>query len=63
MTNLIDDISHCGGVIGNHPVIVEKPPKAAYPAEPDNLTENETTTAKTVIEEAFMATPFLSDLN
>ena len=36
MTNLRDVISHCGGVIGNHPFLVDKFLKAAYPADPDN---------------------------
>ena len=37
--------------------------KAAYPADPDNPTENETAVAKTATKEAYMATAFLSGLN
>ena len=63
ITNLSDIISHCGGVIGNHPLLVEKLLKSADPSNPDNPTEDETSAAKTVTEEAYMATAFLSGLN
>ena len=63
MTNLRDVISHCGGVIVNHPFLVEKFLKAADPVDPDNPTENETYAAKTATEKAYMATAFLSGLN
>ena len=63
MTNLRDVISHCGGLIGKHPFLVEKFLKAADPEDPDNPTENETAASKTAIEEAYVATAFLSGLN
>ena len=63
MTNLRDIISHFGGVIGNHPFLVDKFLKAADLADPDNPTENETAATKTATEEAYMATAFLSGLN
>ena len=63
MSNLKDFISHCGGVILNHPFLVDKFLKAVDPADEDNPTEEETTAAKTVTEEAYMATAFLSGLN
>ena len=63
MANLRDVISHCGGVIGNQPFLVDKFLKAADPADLDNPTENETDAAKTVTEEAYMAKEFLSGLN
>ena len=58
-----DFISHCDGVIGNHPFLVEKLLKAADPADPLNPTEDEMAAAKTATEEAYMATVFLSGLN
>ena len=63
MSNLRDGISHCGCVIGYHPFLVEKILKAADPVDPDNPTENKTAAAKTVTEEAYMDTAFLSGLN
>ena len=36
ITNLRDVISHCGGVVGNHPFLVEKLLKAADPADLEN---------------------------
>ena len=56
-------ISHYGGVIGNHPFLVEKFLKAVDPADPLNPTEDETAAAKTVTEEAYTDTAFLSGLN
>ena len=56
-------ISHYGGVIGNHPFLVEKFLKAVDPADPLNPTEDETAAAITATEEAYMATAFLSGLN
>ena len=46
MTNLRDIISHCGGVIGNHPLLVEKFLKATDPSDPDNPRKNETAASK-----------------
>ena len=63
MSNLRDAISHCGGVIGNHPFLVEKPLKAADLADPENPTENDRSAAKTATEEVYMATAFLSGIN
>ena len=63
MSNLRDVISHCGGVIGNHPFLVDKLFKAEDTTEPLNPTEEESATAKTATEEAYMATEFLSGLN
>ena len=63
MSNLKDVISHYDGVIGNHPLIVEKSPKDADPTDPLNPTEDETAASKTATEEAYMATAFLSGLN
>ena len=63
MTNLRYIISHCGGVIGNHPFLVEKLLKAADLADTNNPTENEMAAAKTATEEAYMATEFLSGPN
>ena len=63
MTNLRDVISHCGGVIVNHPFLVGKLLKAADPEDPENPTENEMAKAKTATEEAYMVTAFLSGLN
>ena len=63
MSNLRDFISHCGGAIGNHPLLVEKFLKAADTTEPLNPTEDETATSKTATEEAYMATEFLSGIN
>ena len=40
MTNLRDVISHCGGVIVNHPFLVEKLLMAVDMADPYNPTEN-----------------------
>ena len=63
MLNLRDVILHYGGVIGNHPFLVDKFLKAADLADKDNPTEEEMTAAKTMTEEAYMATAFLSGLN
>ena len=64
MSNLRDVISHCGGVIGNHPFLVKKFLKAVDPEDPENpKEENETAASKTETEEAYMATKFLSGLN
>ena len=63
MTNLRDAISHCGGVIGNHPFLVGKTLKAVDPEDPNNPTENGTTAANTATEEAYMAAAFLSGLS
>ena len=63
MMKLRNAISHSGGVIGNHPLLVDKFLKAAELADLDNPTEDETVAAKTVTEEACMATAFLSGLN
>ena len=63
MSNLRDIISHCGGVIGNHPFLVDKLLKAAELVDKKNHTEEETTTSKTATEDAYMATEFLSGLN
>ena len=43
-----DVISHCGGVIGNHPFLVDKFLKAVDPTDLLNTTEDETAAAKTV---------------
>ena len=43
MSNLRDVISHCVGVIVNHPFLVEKFLKAADPADPDNPTKKRRT--------------------
>ena len=56
MSNLRDIISHCGGVIGNHPLLVDKFLKAADLEDEENPTEEETATAKTATEESYMAT-------
>ena len=56
MLNLRDIISHCGGVIGNHPLLVDKFLKAADPEDEENPTEEETATDKTATEESYMAT-------
>ena len=56
MSNVRDVISHCCGVIGNHPLLVEKLLKAADPSDPEKPTETETAAAKTATEEAYMAT-------
>ena len=58
-----DVISHCGGVIGNHPFLVDKFLKAVDPTDPLNPTEDETSAAKTAKEEAYMFTSFLSGIN
>ena len=63
MSNLRDVISHCGGVIRNHPLLVEKFLKAAELADANNPTESETTADKIAIEEAYMSTAFLSGRN
>ena len=63
ISNLRDVISHFGGVIGNHPFIVDKLLKAADPEDSENPTEDETAAAKTTTEEAYMATAFLSGIN
>ena len=47
MKNLRDVISHCGGVIGNHPFLVNKLLKATDPEDSDNPTENKTVAVKT----------------
>ena len=63
MSNLRGVISHCVGVIGNHPFLVEKFLKAADLEDPETSTENETAASKTAKEEAYMATEFLLGLN
>ena len=63
MTNLRDVISHCGGFIGNHPLLIDKSLKANDTAESGNAKETEMYKAKTATEEAYMTTPFLSVLN
>ena len=63
MTDLRDVIYHCGGVIGNHPFLVDKFLRAAYPTDLDNPTKNETAAAKTETEEAYIAMTLLSGLN
>ena len=62
MTNMRDVISHCGGVIGNHPFLVDKFLNATYPADLENPAKNETAAAKTTTEEAYMVKEFLSCL-
>ena len=62
MTNLRDVISHCGGVIGNHPFLVEKFLMAADPAYPDNPMEKGPAASKTATEEAYMSTALLSGM-
>ena len=63
MSNMRNVISHCGSVIGNHPFLVDKFLKAVDTADTDNPTEEDTTTYKTAIEEAYMDTAFLSGMN
>ena len=63
MKNLRCIISHCGGVIVNHPFLVDKFLKAEDPGYPGNPTYNETAAANTTTEEAYMVTEFLSGLN
>ena len=63
MSNLRDVISHCGGVIVNHPFLVDKLLNGAELADKTNPTEEETTAAKIVTEESYMATEFLSGVN
>ena len=63
MSNLRNVISHCGGVIGNYPFLVGKYLKAADPAYPESPLENEISIAKTLTEEAYLATTFLSGVN
>ena len=62
MTNLRDVISHCRGVIRNHPFLIDKFLKVEEPADPGNRTEEEMTTEKTTTEEAYIQTAFLSGL-
>ena len=63
MTNLIDVISHCGGVVCNRPFLIDKLLKAAKQADLDNPMDENMAVAKTATEEAYMATAFLSGLN
>ena len=63
MMNLRYVISHCGGVIRNHPFLVKKDLKAVDPEDPDNPTEDETAAAKNATEEAYTDTALLSGLN
>ena len=63
MTNLRYIISHFGGFIGKHPFLVDNFLKAEEPSDLDNSTDNETAAAKTVTEEAYMSTAFISGLN
>ena len=63
MSNLRDVISHCGCVIRNHPLLVDKFLKAAELGDKTNPIEEETTASKIATEEAYMATTFLSALN
>ena len=56
MTNLRDIIYHCGGVIVNHPLLVDKFLKAADPADLEKPTDNETAATNTATEEAYIAT-------
>ena len=58
-----DAISHCGGVIGNYPILVDKFLKALDMADLENPTENDTAAAKTATEDDYMAISFLSGLN
>ena len=63
VNNLRDIISHCGGVIENHPFLVDKLLKVADPADPDDRTDDEKAEAKNSIKEARMATAFILGLN
>ena len=63
MTNLRDFISHCGGFIGNHPLLIDNFLKSEDPADPDGPTGEETAAAKNATEEAYMSTAFLSGLD
>ena len=63
LLNLRGVISHCGGITGNHPFLVETFLKAADMTDKDNPTEYETAGAKTATEKAYMSTSFLSGLN
>ena len=47
ITNLRDVISHCGGIIRNHPSIIEKSLKAEEPADPGNPMEEDTAAENT----------------
>ena len=52
MSNLREVIPNCGGVIGNHPFLVDKFLKAAELAEETNHMEKETSAAKIATEES-----------
>ena len=62
MLNLRDVISHCGDVIGNHPLLVDKLLKSTDTVDEDKPKEDVTAASKTATEEAYMATLFLSGL-
>ena len=63
MTNLKGFISNFGGVIRNHPFLINKFLKSAKPADPDNPTDDEKAAANNDTKEAYMAMAFLSGLN
>ena len=63
MNNLRCVISHFGGVIGNHPFLIDKSLKSDKPEDPDDPTDNNKAAANTATEEAYMVTAFLLGLN
>ena len=63
MTNLRYVISHCVGVIRNHPLLIDKLLKAAKTEYPDDPIDDKKAEAKNATEEAYMAMVFISGLN
>ena len=57
MTKLRDVIFHFGGIIGNHPFLINNFLKVANPMDKNKVAGNNST------EEDYMATAFLSGLN
>ena len=63
MVNLKGFISNFGGVIGNHPFLINKFLKSAKPEDPDNPTDDEKAAANNSTKEAYISMAFLSGLN
>ena len=56
ITNLREFIYHCGGFIGNNPLLIDMLLKVANPEDPGNLTDNKKALTKSSTKEAYMAT-------
>ena len=60
LTNLREVIPHCGGVIGNYPLLINKFLKSDKPVDPENPTDKEMAVENNTTENVYMATEFLS---